>query len=204
MTSDTDIVNVAMRLLKANRITALADGSNNANVADDVFTEVRDDMLRAHNWNFASRWIKLAESSTAPTFEFDNFYPFPADWIRTISVHDNDAGVGTVFYREGEIGGQGGILTSADELWLRYVYRATDTNRMSADFRTAFSYALAIAMPGISNLSATREDALERRATGRLRRARHSDAVGATPERRPAGSWATSRSGYPSWRAWPD
>ena len=38
MTSDTDIVNVAMRLLKANRITALADGSNNANVADDVFT----------------------------------------------------------------------------------------------------------------------------------------------------------------------
>ncbi len=204
MSSDTDIANAAMRLLKANRITSLTDGTNNANAANDVFTEVRDDLLRAHNWNFATKRQKLAQSSTAPTFEFDNAYPLPSDWMRTVSVHNNDAGFGTFLYREEEVDGQGVIVTSADEVWIRYIYQVTDPNRMAADFRTAFAYALALAIPGVSNLSAAREDRLEDRAGKRLNKAKHSDAVGSVPERRPVGSWVTVRGGYPGWRAWPD
>ena len=192
-----------MRLLKANRITSLTDGSNNANAANDVFTEVRDDLLRSHNWNFATRRQKLAKSSTAPTFEFDNAYPLPADWLRTVSVHGNDAGAGTLLSREEEVDDQGSIVTSSDELWIRYVYRVTDPNRMAADFRTAFAFALALAIPGVSNLSAAREEKLEGRAESRLRKAKHSDAVGSMPERRPPGSWVTSRGGFPG-RVWPD
>lgn len=204
MSSDTDIVNVSLRLLKAQRIASLTDGSNGANAANDVFTEVRDDLLRSHNWNFATKRQKLAQSATAPTFEFDNAYPLPADWLRTVSVHNNDAGAGTVLYREEEVDDQGAIVTSADELWIRYIYKVTDANRMTADFRKAFSYALALAIPGVPNLSTSREDLLERAAARLLRRAKHSDAVGSAPESRPAGSWVTVRGGYPGWRAWPD
>lgn len=204
MASDTDIANRSMRLLKANRITSLTDGSNNANVANDVFAEVREDLLRAHNWNFAQKWVQLAKLSEVPAFEFDNAFALPSDWMRTVSVHDNDAGVGAApLYREGEVDDQGVILSSADEMWMRYVYRVTDPNRMAADFRSAFSFALALAMPGISNLSAVREDRLDGRAERRLRRAKHSDAMGSVPEKRPVGSWVTSRGGYPPWRAWP-
>ena len=203
MASDTDIVNRAMQLLKAKRITSLTDGSDGANAANDVFTEVRDDLLRSHNWNFATRRQKLAKSSTAPTFEFDNAYPLPADWLRTVSVHGNDAGAGTLLSREEEVDDQGSIVTSSDELWIRYVYRVTDPNRMAADFRTAFAFALALAIPGVSNLSAAREEKLEGRAESRLRKAKHSDAVGSMPERRPPGSWVTSRGGFPG-RAWPN
>ena len=204
MSSNTDIANVTMRLLKANRITSLTDGSNNANAANDVFVEVRDDLLRSHNWNFGQKWAKLAQLTTTPVFEFDNAYALPSDWIRTVSVHDNDAGAGTLVYREGEIDDQGVILHSADELWMRYIYRVTDPNRMAADFRTAFAYALALAIPGVSNLSAAREERLEKRADSRLRRAKHSDALGSAPEQRPVGSWITSRGGWPPFRAWPD
>lgn len=204
MASDTDIVNRAMRLLKADRITSLTDGSPNANKANDVYTEVRDSLLRGHNWNFATRRQKLARGSTAPDFEFDNAYPLPADWIRTISVHNNDAGYGTILYREEEVANQGAIVTSADEVWIRYVYRVTDPNRMSADFRKAFAYELALAIPGIPNLSATREDLLASQARRLVAKAKHSDAVGSAPEHRPAGSWVTARGGYPGWRAWPD
>ena len=203
MSSNTDIANLSMRLLKANRITSLTDGSNNANAANDVFTEVRDDLLRSHNWNFGQKWAKLAQLSTTPVFEFDNAYALPSDWIRTVSVHDNDAGAGTLVYREGEVDDQGVILHSADELWMRYIYRVTDPNRMAADFRMAFSYALALAIPGVSNLSAGREERLEKRAVTRLRRAKHSDAMGSAPERRPVGSWITSRGGLPFGRAGP-
>jgi hypothetical protein len=192
-----------MRLLKANRIASLTDGSNNANAANDVFTEVRDNLLRGHNWNFAQKWAKLAQLSTTPVFEFDNAYALPSDWVRTVSVHDNDAGAGGLLYREGEVDDQGVILHSADELWMRYVYRVTDPNRMAPDFRTAFAYELALAMPGVSNLSAAREERLEKRSAARLRRAKHSDAVGSAPETRPVGSWVTARGGWPPGRAWP-
>lgn len=205
MASETDIANQAMRLLKAGRITSLVDGSTNANAANDVFKEVRDSLLRSHNWNFAQKWAKLAKSSTEPIFEFDNAFALPADWVRTVSVHDNDAGVSPPpLYREGEVAGQGVILSSADELWMRYVYKVTDPNRMSPDFRTAFAYALALAVPGVSNLSAAREDRLDARAESKLRKAKHSDAVGSSPEKRPVGSWITARGGWPPWRAWPD
>ena len=127
----------------------------------------------------------------------------PSDCIRTVTVHDNDAGVSTLIYREGEVDDQGVILHSADELWMRYIYRVTNPNRMAADFRMAFSYALALAIPGVSNRSAGREERLEGRAVTRLRRAKHSDAMGSAPERRPVGSWITSRGGLPFGRAGP-
>lgn len=189
--------------MKANRITSLTDGSNNANAANDVFTEVREDLLRAHNWNFATKRQKLAKKTNVPVSEFDNAYAVPSDWLRTVSVHDNDASAGTVLWREEEQDDVGVILSSADELWMRYVYRLTDPNRMAADFRTAFAYALALAIPGVSNLSAAREERLEKRAAGRLRRAKHSDALGSVPEKRPVGSWVTSRGGGPLGRARP-
>ncbi len=40
-TDNTQIANRALRLVKAGRITALDDGSKNANVVNDIFTEVR-------------------------------------------------------------------------------------------------------------------------------------------------------------------
>lgn len=204
MSSDTGIANQALRLLKANRIASLTDGSNNANAAIDVFTEVRDDLLRAHNWNFATKRLKLAKSAAAPVSGFDNAFPLPSDWIRTVAVHDNDAEAGPPpRYREEEIADVGAIITDVDELWMRYVYRVTDANRMATDFRTAFAYALALAMPGVSNLSAAREDALERRAKTRLNRAKHSDASGSMPEQRPVGSWVTARGAWPLGQQWP-
>ncbi len=201
MSSVTEIVNVSLRVLKADRITSLTDGTKNANVANDVYDEVRLDLLRGHPWNFGSKYAKLAQLTTAPVFEFDNAYALPSDWLRTITVHDNDVGAGTLIYREVEIANVGAIATSVDEMWMRYVYTVTDPNRMTADFRAAFSLALALAMPGISNLSAAREDRLDGRASRVLNKAKHSDAVGSMPERRPLGSWVTSRGGLRE--SWP-
>jgi len=203
VSSDTDIANEAMQLLKARRITSLTDGSDGANAANDVFTSVRDRLLRKHNWNFATRQQKLAKSSTVPVFQFDNAYPLPADWLRTVSVHDNDAGAGRLRYREEEVDNQGVIVTSADELWIRYIYRVTDPNRMAADFVAAFALALAVAIPGVSNIAAGALAELRAEAKTALREAKHSDAVGSMPETRPLGSWHDSRHGYPD-RAWPD
>ena len=203
-TTDLVISNMALRLLKAQKISTVGDGSKNANVLDDVYAEVREELLRHHNWNFAIKRAKLVVNVTAPIFEFDNTFDLPTDWLRTVSVHDNDAGAGALLYRQ-ESGNYPGIIaTSADEVWMRYVWRIVDPAQFTSGFIMAFSYALAVAMPGISNLSAAGEERLDRKATRVLRQAKFTDAVGSSPERRPAGSWVTVRGGWPSWRAWPD
>src|SRR5687768_15522866 len=110
MPSDTDVVNVAMRLIGQSPIVSLSDGTANANTADDLYEAVRDDLLRSHPWNFATKRVQLARSATTPGFEFDYAYVLPADWLRTISVHDNDAGHGTILYRTEQVNGQNVVV----------------------------------------------------------------------------------------------
>ena len=143
MPSETDVCNVALRLVGAKTVTSLSDGSDNAGVLDDIYTETRDDLLSSHPWNFATKRVQLARISTAPAFEFDYAYALPSDWLRTVSVHDNDAGHGTVLYRAEQVAGQSAIVSSSDSIYLRYVSRVTDPNLMSSDFRRALALSLA-------------------------------------------------------------
>lgn len=196
MTDKVGIVNAAIRLLRGTVISSLTDGTTNANVAADLFDTVRDDVLRSHNWNFATKRQKLARSATVPAFEFDYGYVLPSDWIRTVSVHDNDAGTGTVNFREEFLNDQNVIMASVENLYLRYVARIEDPNRWPADFIKAFVHAMArdMAIPLVNSNTLKEEQKTD--AEKALRKAKGSDAMGSSPERRPSGSWATSRSGW--------
>lgn len=195
MPGETDVVNVSLRLIGHDPIVTINDGSETGNLIDDLYTEVRDDLLRSHPWNFATKRVKLAQSSTVPTFEFDHAYPLPADWLRTVSVHHNDAGHGTILFRMESLDSQNAIITSSDEVWIRYIFRATDPNIMTADFRRALELSLArdLSVPLAS--SNTLQDQLSKQANRKIAQARSIDALGSFPERRPIGSWASSRGG---------
>jgi len=195
MASVTDVVNVALRLIGQTPISSLTDGSSTANVMDDLYTEARDQLLRIHPWNFATKRVKLAQSSNTPVFEFDYAYPLPSDWIRTISVHDNDAGYGGLYYRTEFLVNQNVIVCNSDQVYLRYVYQVSDPNYMTPDFRECLELLLArnAAIP-ISSSNVMFE-ALDKKFTKVLGRARSSDAMGGYPEMRPRGSWAKSRNG---------
>ena len=197
MVAETDIINVALRNIGGSRIDSLDDGSTNANIARDIYAELRDNLLRSHPWNFATKRQKLAQSSTTPTFEFDYGYPLPNDWLRTISVHDNDAGTSTVYHKMEQHDGVNCIMCSSNEVWLRYVAQVTDPNKMTADFRYALENALSrdMAIPVAS--SNTMQDSFTTKARRALSQARSSDGMGGFPERRPRGSWIETRS---SWR----
>jgi hypothetical protein len=200
--SETGIVNVGLRLIGQQPITSLTDGSPSANAANDIYEELRDDILRSHPWNFATKRVKLARSTTAPAFGFDYAYPLPSDWLRTMSVHNNDAGAGTIVFQEEQIGATGAIVTSADEVYLRYVARVTDPNLMSADFRRVLEYGLArdLAVPLASSNTLRAENSKE--FTRAMSRARSADGMGGFPQRRPIGSWTNQRRGYR--RTWAD
>jgi len=202
LTASVDIVNVTLRALGGTRITSLTDGSPNANAANDVYDLVRDQVLRAHPWNFATMRAQLAELGSTPAFGYDHQYALPSDWIRTISVHDNDAGLGGIDYKEETYSGQRVILANADQVYLRYVGRVTDPNLYPPDFIIALAVELGVRLaPAIPNSISAKED-LEREVKGLLLGAKSADAMNQSPEKRPGGSWVTARHGWPSTR-WP-
>lgn len=195
MTAETDIANAALTKIGATRITSFTDGSKNADRISIQYPFVRDDLLRRHNWNFATKRIKLARSSSTPVSGFDYAYPLPADWIRTVSVSDSDDGVSGVTYREEMLSNQRCLLTDSDQVYLRYIAKIEDPNAMPADFHMALIVALARAVAVSIANSNTMEDQLRAEAELALNRAKSSDGMGSTPESRPRGSWATSRHG---------
>ena len=193
--ADYDIVNVALRRIGASAITSLSDGSNNADVASDIYAEVRDTLLRSHPWNFATKRVQLTDSGNTPAFEFDYAYSLPADWLRTISVHDNDAGYGTLLYRMEFLTDEWVIATSSSSCYMRYIYQVTDTTLMTPDFRTVFAKYLARDLSIPLTESNTLWEQIDKEAKRAMAQVRSTDAMGSFPELRPRGSWASARGG---------
>ena len=137
MASETDIANVALRLVGGTRITSLTQGTPNANAVQDLYSTIRDELME-FPWNFATKRIELAKSTTSPGFGYDNAFALPSDWVFTISVHDNDESVGTIEFRHEQVGAQNVIATDVDSVFLVYTYKEHDPNIMTPAFRKAW------------------------------------------------------------------
>src|SRR3990172_10813312 len=124
MASEIEIANSALRKIGADTITSFDQGTPSANFMDDRFDGARDELLRLHPWNFATKREELAREATAPEFEFNYFYTLPSDWIRSNGVFDSDAGIRGVLYSEED----NKIACNAEQVFLKYVYQCTDPN----------------------------------------------------------------------------
>lgn len=191
MASEVSICNSALINIGATTITSLTQGIKNANACNEQYFKLRDQLLRAHNWNFAIKRIKLGQLSATPVTEFDFQYALPSDWLRTIQVHDNDAGLGRIKYKiEG-----GNILSDATNIYLRYVSRITDPNKMPADFQEVLGWRLAMALTIKIAGSNTRFKLAQEEFNNQLRQAKSTDALEDFPEEAPEGSWLDARHG---------
>lgn len=94
MASALDIVNSGLIQAGEAELSALGDGTTVSDKADALYTAVRDDMLRSHTWNFATKRLKLAPSATEPVSEFDYQFRLPSDFVRIVEVSDSSAGGG--------------------------------------------------------------------------------------------------------------
>src|SRR5437899_29489 len=82
-TSETDLLNDALgQAGGCQRITSIDDGSTNARHCLTFYPALRDGLLRAHFWNFALVWVKLAQNIPAPTIGYAYSYKLPADFLR--------------------------------------------------------------------------------------------------------------------------
>lgn len=96
MPSETDCLNDALSQIGASRITAIDDGSTNANHCTVFYPSLRDGMIRSAKWNFSLERVALALDATAPAFEFAYRYALPADCLRVWQYFGGSPAVSTV------------------------------------------------------------------------------------------------------------
>ncbi len=134
MASDVGICSNALRKLGDQPITALTDNSDRARLCNNIYPEIRDELLESRNWNFATERTSLAQLSATPAFTWSYQYSLPADCLRPIRLQYIDED----YVIEGRK-----VLTDAATVNLIYLKRVTDPNQYTPSFIIALEARMA-------------------------------------------------------------
>lgn len=204
MATKTSIANIALGRVGSTRITDIdADTSNEAIKARDLFDDARDDVLRAHTWNFATRRLKLAQLVETPEFGYDFAYTLPSGFLRVISVHGSDELRDEIEYKLENIDVASTptevLVSNWNQVYLRYIVRVTDVNLMTPDFRQCLAYYMASDLALGIKKSQSLSDKMFVRYKRKLAAAKSIDGIENYQDEFPDSSWVTARHGGTEW-----
>ena len=191
MATVVGICNRALSYLKAQPITSLTDGTESARIVSRVYDYLRDELLRAHPWNFATKRAALARLSTTPAWGYDYQFALPTDCLRVLAAVGSDETEISDFKIESR-----NLLTNEEAVYLLYVYRVTDPAQYDALFSAALSYRIISEIAYELTSSTAAAEASEKMFDRRISEARGVDAREGTPETvyRPT-TWYAARFG---------
>lgn len=164
------IMNRALVMIGVNPIQGLKENSAEATVMNDIYAGVRDGVLSAYAWQFATRMENLSMLSTVhnPVPSNGNtgkyVYALPHDMLRLLKVHSD-----TYTIRNGA------LYTNRQGVCIQYIFRPEEID-YPAYFDTAFVSRLAAEVCLPLTDSTTRTDFLYKRAEQELKNARLIDA----------------------------
>ena len=173
--SDIALCSRALIRIGAASVSSFADGTLEAEVAANLYPSVRDALLSAHPWSFATGQTMLPRLAAEPLADFDFAFQLPADFLRALSAGPAGRGRG-IRYRIAE----SRLHADSDEVTLTYIFRPAESAyppffdqaliaRLSAEF----------CLPLTEN--ATRAEVLFRLADAEFRRAKIVDSQQDSP-----------------------
>lgn len=116
MANAVSISSNALQMLGAKPINDFSEKTEHARLAKSLYPSVRDDLLRAHPWNCATKRVILAPLVEAPAFDFGYQFLLPGDWLRTLQV--GERGQALCYRTEGQK-----LLANVTALPLVYIFR---------------------------------------------------------------------------------
>jgi len=186
MASEVQICNVALSKLGEDSITALSEDSKAGRACNLIYADTRDNLLRAHPWNFAVTRQSLARLTTTPTYEFSYEYQLPTDCLKVLNL--DPEGDDVTFKVEGRK-----VLTDEATANILYVARITDPTIFDSLFIEVLSAKLAAELAVTLTESITLADFLHQKYEKALSEARGMDAQEGTPNNIIADAWIESR-----------
>ena len=143
MVSEVSICNQALSHIGAEAlIESLSENTEEARYCNIYYASTRDSLLRAHEWNWATRYVTLAKIGTAPT-RWEYQYAYPADAVNAIEIV-NTVDSDKIDFEIINDGGSGRyICTDQDDAELRYTSKVTDPTVFDAGFVEILTWAIA-------------------------------------------------------------
>lgn len=185
MASIIDICNMALGMIGVGDITSLNDSSKESKACKLAWPIVRDEILRSHPWNCATKRVSLTPLVDTPEFNWDYQYQLPSDCLRVIKV--NPESQYQVEQRK--------VLSNEIDLQIEYIFRQEDPTAYDSALVSAFSYSLASKIAYQFNASTSQVDYLSTQAEDKLADARSADAREGTPEDPRPASWLQAKLG---------
>jgi hypothetical protein len=182
--TETHICNAALVKIGAERIASLSENNKRAIACNTHYALIRDQVLEAHPWKFATARQELAVSTEEPVFGWDYKYPLPQDCLRVTEIDDEDA--------EWDIEGRD-LVTDNSTVMIKYIKQITDTSWFSPTFVEAVSCRLAAELAYHVAQSNTLQDAMMKAYGSMLREARTMNGQQGSEKQLQANTWINSR-----------
>jgi len=152
--SNVGIVNLALRRIGVARIASFTEDSPQAIDANACWEYIRDIVLEAKNWKFATLRYKLTQSTLTPEFGYDYAYGLPVDFLRLAyatkdepSVYLENTAAEYPHVIETLSDGNLYLLTDYDnesyDIYIRAIRRVTDPQKYFPSFIDALAWRLA-------------------------------------------------------------
>jgi hypothetical protein len=157
MATKITIANNALAMLADDPISDFNEGTVRSALVRDQYENIRDNCLRMIPWNCAVKRLNLSPDVATPVFGYAFQYTLPSDWLRTLSVTDEQ----DVY--EFRIEGRK-LLTDLESLQMRYIYRNDDPATYDAGLVNYMTFRLAEALAYPITKSTTQAQLMEAKA----------------------------------------
>lgn len=165
----------ALLKIGAQPVASLEEGTAEAEVAANIYPGIRDALLSAHPWSFATGQASLPRLTGVPVADYAHAYQLPAGFLRALSAGNGGRGRG-VPYRLHE----DRLHSDAEPIVLTYIFRPEESS-FPPFFAAALVTRLAAEFCIPLTESSTRAELLFRLAESELRASRQADSQQATP-----------------------
>lgn len=112
----------ALIMLGANPLSSFTVGTDDAQVADRLYDDVRDTLLMQYPYSWSIKKVKLARLVQTPINEWKYIYQLPGNLLGNPKAVFNVDAVGARPQRDFEIYGDG-LNTNYENVWIDYQYR---------------------------------------------------------------------------------
>ncbi|MGH6662549.1 MAG: hypothetical protein ACREB6_13500 [Rhodospirillales bacterium] len=167
----------ALLKLGAGTIASFDEGTAESEIAGNLYPSLRDALISAHPWSFATAQAVLPRLAAEPVADYAFAYQLPADFLRALSAGAGPRGRG-IDYRISERR----LHANANEVVLTYVFRPDEM-----DFPPFFDQALIARLAAEFCIplteSTTRAESLHKLADIEFRRAKMIDSQQDSPGR---------------------
>lgn len=111
----------ALIMLGASPLSSFSDGTDEAQVADRLYDDVRDTIIMQYPYSWTIQKTKIARLADTPINEWKYKYQLPGDMLGNPKAVFNTSSVGANSIRDFEIY-SAGLFTNLEDVWIDYQY----------------------------------------------------------------------------------